>query len=66
MENISKISTSIFWPKSLEKYCSMLAEIYVFTGEDVTNAFKGKGKFVPLKQFNWPHHKEDFRYKAKC
>ena len=32
-----------------EKYCSMLKGIYVFTGEDVTRAFKEKEKLGPLK-----------------
>ena len=39
-----------------ERYCSMLAGICVFTGEDVTRAFKGKGKLGPQKKFNRPHH----------
>ena len=47
-----------------EKYC-MLAGIYVFTGEDVMNAFKGKRKLGPLKKLNRPHHQEAFRYKTK-
>ena len=35
-----------------EKYCSMLSGVYVFTGEDVTNVFKGKIILGPLKNLN--------------
>lgn len=31
-------------------HCTMLLGLYVFTGEDVTSAFKGKGKVGPLKK----------------
>lgn len=33
-----------------KEYCVMLLGIYVFTGEDVTSAFRGKGKVGPLKK----------------
>lgn len=33
-------------------YCTMLLGVYVFTGEDVTSAFKGKGKVGPLKKLH--------------
>ena len=32
------------------EYCSTLLGFYVFTGEDCTSAFKGKGKVAPLKK----------------
>ena len=31
-------------------YCSTMLGLYMFTGEDVTSAFKGKGKVGPLKK----------------
>ncbi|KAF3844358.1 hypothetical protein F7725_007521 [Dissostichus mawsoni] len=31
-------------------YCSTLLGFYIFTGEDCTSAFKGKGKVNPLKK----------------
>ena len=33
-------------------YCTTLLGIYVFTGEDATSAFKGKGQIGPLKKLN--------------
>ena len=33
-----------------KEYCSTLLGFYVFTGEDCTSAFKGKGKVGPLKK----------------
>ena len=37
--------------KSLSKdYCSALLGFHVFSGEDCTSAFKGKGKVSPLKK----------------
>ena len=65
MGNIAKSSTSILAQKFGEKYCSMLAGIYVFTSEDVTSAFKGKGKLGSLKKLNRPNHQEAFKYKTK-
>jgi hypothetical protein len=32
------------------EYCSMVLGFYVFTGEDVTSAFKGKGKVAPMRK----------------
>ena len=32
------------------EYCDMMLGVYVFTGEDATSAFKGKGKVGPLKK----------------
>lgn len=46
--------------KSLEpEYCTTLLGFYVFTGEDCTSAFKGKGKVPSLKklQMNPKFHK---------
>ena len=57
-----KINVS-FWARKMgEKYCSMLTGFYVFTGEDVTSSFKGKGKLGPLKKLKNPCHQEAFRY----
>ena len=33
-----------------EDYCCTLLGLYVFTGEDTTSAFRGKGKVNPLKK----------------
>ncbi len=33
-------------------YCTALLGLYVFTGEDATSAFKGKGKLGPLKMLH--------------
>ena len=35
-----------------EDYCTTLIGLYVFTGEDITSTFKGKGKVGPLKKFH--------------
>ena len=42
-----------------KEWCSTLLGLYVFTGEDCTSAFKGKGKVTPLKllQKNPKFHK---------
>ena len=37
-------------------YCTMILGLYVFTGEDVTSAFKGNGKVGPIKKLQ-SHHK---------
>lgn len=43
-------------------YCTTLLGLYVFTGEDVTSAFKGKGKIGPLKKLqSHPKYHEVFR-----
>ena len=43
--------------------CKMVLGLYVFTGEDVTSSFKGKGKIGPLKKLQrHPIHHEAFRY----
>ena len=60
-----KLNINFLAQKFGEKYCSMLAGIYVITGENLTSAFKGKGKLGPQKKLNRPHHQEAFRYKTK-
>ena len=32
-------------------YCTMALGLYVYTGENATSAFRGKGKLGPLKKF---------------
>ena len=45
------------------EWCSTLLGFYVFTGEDCTSAFKGKGKVRPLKKLlKTPRFHEAFRY----
>ena len=44
------------------EYCTALLGLYVFTGEDVTSAFKGKGKVRPLKKLqSFPKFQPYFR-----
>lgn len=43
--NVSELAQSLG-----EDYCATLLGFYVFTGEDCTSAFKGKGKVGPLKK----------------
>lgn len=55
--NVSELSES----KGAD-YCTTLLGLYVFTGEDVTSAFKGKGKVGPLKKLqNHPRYHDAFR-----
>ena len=55
--NISELAES----KGAE-YCTALLGLYVFTGEDVTSAFKGKGKVGPLKKLQkTPRYHDTFR-----
>lgn len=55
--NISELAKS----KGAE-YCTVLLDLYVFTGEDVTSAFKGKGKVLPLKKLQKnPRYHDKFR-----
>lgn len=43
-------------------YCTTILGLYVFTGEDVTSAFKGKGKVGPLKKLQSnPKYQSAFR-----
>ena len=34
------------------EYCTVILGLYVFTGEDATSAFKGKGNVGPLKMLH--------------
>ena len=43
--NVSEVAESLG-----DEYCATLLGFYVFTGEDCTSAFKGKGKVGPLKK----------------
>ena len=43
--NVSELAESLG-----EDYCATLLGYYVFSGEDCTSAFKGKGKLRPLKK----------------
>ena len=44
------------------EFCTTILGLYVFTGEDVTSAFKGKGKLIPLKKLlGNPKYQEAFR-----
>lgn len=43
--NLSDLAASLG-----ESYCETLLGFYVFTGEDCTSSFKGKGKVAPLKK----------------
>ena len=49
--------------KSFEpEYCTTLLGLYVFSGEDCTSAFKGKGKVGPLKKLQKnPKYQKAFR-----
>ena len=44
------------------EYCTTLLGLYVFTGEDTTRAFKGKGKVGPLKKLQ--NHPKYFCFQA--
>lgn len=45
------------------RYCTALLSLYVFTGEDATSAFKGKGKVGPLKKLqNHQKYQISFRF----
>lgn len=47
--------------------CKMVLGLYVFTGEDVTSSFKGKGKIGPFKKLqHHPIYHEAFRYLFYC
>ena len=55
--NVSELSES----KGAD-YCTTMIGLYVFTGEDVTSAFKGKDKVGPLKKLqNPPRYHAAFR-----
>lgn len=54
--------------KTLKKdYCNALLGFYVFSGEDCTSAFKGKGKVTPLKKLQKnPKYFHTFRLVNIC
>ncbi|XP_052212199.1 uncharacterized protein LOC127831257 [Dreissena polymorpha] len=55
--NISELSEALG-----VNYCAALLGLHVFTGEDVTSAFKGKGKIIPLRKLqSYPKYLETFR-----
>ena len=55
--NVSELSES----KGAD-YCTTMLGLYVFTGEDVTSAFKGKGKVATLKKLQkHPRYHAAFR-----
>ena len=55
--NVSELSQSYGAP-----YCTALLGLYVFTGEDATSAFKGKGKAGLLKKLqSHPKFQDAFR-----
>lgn len=56
--DVSELSESLG-----QEYCSTLLGYYVFSGEDCTSAFKGKGKVQPLKKLEKnPKFHQAFRY----
>ena len=56
--NITELASSLGAP-----YCTALLGLYVFTGEDATSAFRGKGKVDPLKKLQRSqHYQETFRF----
>ena len=56
--NISQMAESMG-----EDNCKMIMGLHVFTGEDVTSSFKGKGKVGPLKKLQrHPNYHKAFRY----
>ena len=55
--NVSELAESLG-----PEYCSTLLGFYVFSGEDCTSAFKGKGKVNPLKKLQKnPKYQRAFR-----
>ena len=57
LENVSELAKSMG-----SEYCSAILGLYVFTGEDVTSAFKRKGKVGPLKKLqSYPKYQSAFR-----
>lgn len=59
--NVSELAES----KGAE-FCTTLLGLYVFTGEDVTSSFKGKGKVGPLKKLqSYPKYHAAFRCVCK-
>ena len=58
--NVSEMSES----KGAD-HCTTMLGLYVFTGEDVTSAFKGKGKVGPLKKLQ-NHNKYHIAFRWEC
>ena len=55
--NVSALATSLG-----KEYCSALLGLYVFTGEDCTSAFQGKGMVLPLKKLHKnPRYLQNFQ-----
>ena len=55
--NISEMASELG-----KNWCSTLLGFYVYSGEDCTSAFKGKGKVAPLKKLQKnPKYHEAFR-----
>lgn len=44
------VNVSVVAEEVGDDWCQALLGIYIFTGDDVNSAFKGKGKIVPLKK----------------
>ena len=55
--NVSEVAESLG-----NGYCTSILSLYVFTGDDVTCAFKGKGKVGPMKKLqSYPKYHAAFR-----
>ena len=55
--NVTQLATDLG-----PEYCETLLGYYVFSGEDCTSAFKGKGKVGPLKKLQKnPKYQAAFR-----
>lgn len=62
-KNRKLINISALAEEMGKDWCSVLLSLYVFTGEDCTSAFKGKGKVTPLKKLmKTPRFHASFRY----
>ena len=62
-KNRRLINMSALSDKMEKDWCTVLLSFYVFTGEDCTSVFKGKGKVAPLKKFmKTPNFHALFRY----
>lgn len=44
------VNVSVIADEIGEEWCQALLALYIFTGDNVNSAFKGKGKLVPLKK----------------
>ena len=62
-KNQRLINMSALLDEMGKDWCAALLSFYVFTGEDCTSAFKGKGKVAPQKKFmETPSFHASFRY----